>query len=135
MVVVLRQLLFGGLLLKQGRRVRSLHFLHEVLHQFFAEAVKGTPCELVTLVIHHIGLCLIHSADRFVDLRWLLIIFGFLDGGRHGIGLHLNVLLNLILLILNGLTFKLVSRHVYEFILEEFAVSEGAKLLTQFKVL
>jgi hypothetical protein len=113
MMVVLRELLFCRLLIKQRRRVRPLHFLHEVFHQLLAETVKRTPGKLVAFVFHHVGLCLMQSVDIFVDLLWLfIIILSLLDGGRHGIGLQLNIFLNLIFLILNSFAFELVSCHV-----------------------
>lgn len=64
-----------------------------------------------------------------------IVAFSLFDGGRHGVGLHLDVLLYLILLILDGFTLEVVPCHVDELVLEELAISEGAELLTQLEIL
>lgn len=55
--------------------------------------------------------------------------------GRHRVCLHLNILLDFLLLVALGLVFEVVAGHVDELVLEELAVSERAELLAELEVL
>ena len=68
-------------------------------------------------------------------LSVLIILFCLFDGGWHRVGLYFDVLLYLIFLVLDGFAFEVMSRHVDELVFEELAISEGAELLTQLKIL
>jgi hypothetical protein len=110
---ILGQLLLCILPFTQGRRVGPLDLVHEVSHEAFTETVEGGFAHGVCACLAGLFVGLEGVADGLVDgmrMRGKVFVWVFLpfDGGVHGVGLHLDVFLDLVLaLVLKVLSFDL----------------------------